>query len=575
MDRFDEMRGKNGSGGGNTGGFPIIIPPEAGNLTGIIISKKPLKVDYLEGESIDITGLEVTATYDNGVTGIVTGACEIAVDDPLIVGTIIVTVKYQEMEPTFNITVYGKQEEIPASTEYLFHLNGDLVNAISGEVETTSTFNSSKVIPGKFRQGYNSQINIANIANKLPSFPDVYNGAEMTIECWVKGTHTATGNKNFIVFSSSSRYIQMGWAQNVFRLNVTNNSIAYTLENSTGNWVHVAITMKGGIACGFINGKKIGQLQITIEGGSTSSLSIGADGCAVDEVLICNECLYTDDFIVPNYYGGEIFLEKIYLDTPPAKTTYQVGEKFSLAGAKINAIYSTGAVINVTDECVIVEDEALTVNDKFRTITYNYEGITKKLYINVGVYTTEEETIDYVDYIQSSGTQYIDTEIKSSPNIGYDITFAFTSEEHSSAETILGGRVALNNSMIGLMWNSQGYLQFNYGNTYYNSEFTYGTNETNYYSDGKNLYINGVLVKTANDSAWEDYHNIFLFAQNTAGTVGQYAHGKMKRCKIYDDGVLIRDFKPARDKNGVYCLYDEITGVFFYNKGAGTFGGAT
>lgn len=371
------------------GGGAVVIPPEAGNLTGIIVSKLPKKLYYREGESIDITGLEVTATYDNDVSAIVTGACEVVVEDPLTSYTTSVTVRYEEMETTFSIKVFSEPEEIPASAQYLFHLDGDFVNKISGEVESSTTFDSTDLIVGKFGKGYNGTINISNITTKLPSFNDVYNGAEMTVECWVKGTHTATGNKNFIVFNAGARYIQMGWAQSSFRLGVINDSAAYTLANSTGNWVHVALTMKDSIAYGFVNGKKIGQFQI-VTGATGDSLKIGADGCAVDEILICNKCLYTEDFIPPtSRYGSELFLEEIIVDTEPTKTTYQAGEKFSLDGAVINAVYSTGDIVDITNECSIVETGALAVGDEFRTITYTYGEVTKKLYINVGVYTTD------------------------------------------------------------------------------------------------------------------------------------------------------------------------------------------
>ena len=37
------------------------------------------------------------------------------------------------------------------------------------------------------------------------------------------------------------------------------------------------------------------------------------------------------------------------------------------------------------------------------------------------------------------------------------------------------------------------------------------------------------------------------------------------------NGKLIRDLVAALDENGVVCMYDKISGTFFYNKGTGTF----
>ena len=41
--------------------------------------------------------------------------------------------------------------------------------------------------------------------------------------------------------------------------------------------------------------------------------------------------------------------------------------------------------------------------------------------------------------------------------------------------------------------------------------------------------------------------------------------------KLYNDGVLIRNFIPVLDKNGTPCMYDKVTGQFFYNAGTGNF----
>jgi len=41
--------------------------------------------------------------------------------------------------------------------------------------------------------------------------------------------------------------------------------------------------------------------------------------------------------------------------------------------------------------------------------------------------------------------------------------------------------------------------------------------------------------------------------------------------KHYRNGILIRDFIPVLDKDDVACMYDKVSGEFFYNKGTGQF----
>lgn len=68
-------------------------------LESIAISHMPTKTEYTEGDRLDLTGLEITATYDDGTSEVVTGW----VSDPLpntvldTVGTQTVTISYTQV----------------------------------------------------------------------------------------------------------------------------------------------------------------------------------------------------------------------------------------------------------------------------------------------------------------------------------------------------------------------------------------------------------------------------------------------------------------------------------------------
>ncbi len=47
--------------------------------------------------------------------------------------------------------------------------------------------------------------------------------------------------------------------------------------------------------------------------------------------------------------------------------------------------------------------------------------------------------------------------------------------------------------------------------------------------------------------------------------------GRIYYCKIYDDGVLVRDFIPVLDKEGTPSMYDKVEKKFYYNQGTGEF----
>jgi hypothetical protein len=83
-----------------------------------------------------------------------------------------------------------------------------------------------------------------------------------------------------------------------------------------------------------------------------------------------------------------------------------------------------------------------------------------------------------------------------------------------------------------------------------------------------------VLVNTATIATFNSGLNIFIFALNENGTATQYDKIKLYYCKIWDtNDVLLRDFVPVI-KDDVYCLYDKVSGTYFYNQGSGSFMGA-
>lgn len=82
-------------------------------LTGIEITTPPSKIEYVEGETFDSTGMVVTANYSDGSAEAVT---DYTVDktEPLTVSDTVVTVSYEGFTATVNITVTEKEPDIPA-----------------------------------------------------------------------------------------------------------------------------------------------------------------------------------------------------------------------------------------------------------------------------------------------------------------------------------------------------------------------------------------------------------------------------------------------------------------------------
>ena len=68
--------------------------------------------------------------------------------------------------------------------------------------------------------------------------------------------------------------------------------------------------------------------------------------------------------------------------------------------------------------------------------------------------------------------------------------------------------------------------------------------------------------------------HIALFGRGNSGSFERFAKAAIYRAKIYDNGVLIREFVPCIQKsNNEVGMYDIVNDVFYGNDGTGVFEG--
>lgn len=181
------------------------------------------------------------------------------------------------------------------------------------------------------------------------------------------------------------------------------------------------------------------------------------------------------------------------------------------------------------------------------------------------VYTAKE-----IEYIESTGTQYIDTLFK--PNQDTRITMSMSlTDEPTEIYAPFGSRNG-NQEQFWPYINVPSLLFYaRYGAS---SAISTGVSAvgTNVIDFNKNVVgVNGASV-TASSATFQSSNNAYLFAVNNGGETLQYpSKMKLYSCKIYDNGVLVRDFKPYYDSNGVACLFDAVSGTYYYNAGTGAF----
>ncbi len=180
------------------------------------------------------------------------------------------------------------------------------------------------------------------------------------------------------------------------------------------------------------------------------------------------------------------------------------------------------------------------------------------------------QLVNYVEYIQSSGTQYIDTGFKPNQDTGVHIVFEPTTTQEWRG--IFGARSASGVAEYGLDIPNGTQIRSMYGSGSTGAIKTVDTVVAKFtaHKDKNICTINGdTLISDA--ETFSPGYSLWLFDKNTTGKSWHPGSLKMYSCQIYDNGTLVRDFIPCKNSSGTVGLYDNVNGVFYTNAGSGTF----
>jgi hypothetical protein len=174
-----------------------------------------------------------------------------------------------------------------------------------------------------------------------------------------------------------------------------------------------------------------------------------------------------------------------------------------------------------------------------------------------------------VEYIESTGTQYISTgaEIFGSTNHGIYIDFIPTS--FYNYNTIYGSTLDADTNE-GWIY-SNGGLASRYKNIRYGTDNNITVNSRIKYELTKEentltKIVNGTTIGTGTVSGTSS-GVVLLFLSGS-----DYGKYKLFSCKLSKNGEIVRDFIPCiRKSDNEVGLYDLIEGVFYTNQGTGEF----
>ena len=173
-----------------------------------------------------------------------------------------------------------------------------------------------------------------------------------------------------------------------------------------------------------------------------------------------------------------------------------------------------------------------------------------------------------LEYIQSSGTQYIDTGFAPDQDTRVVMDVEPLNAEITSA--YFGARSESRQDSFILWQMSETQYRSDYGA--HSTSKNMSTLGRKTMDKNKNICtIDGSsLVTTA--QTFTCGYNMLLLCQNTNGTADtRKMTARLYSCRIYDNGTLARDFIPCENHTGAVGLYNTVNGAFYPNAGTDAF----
>lgn len=171
-----------------------------------------------------------------------------------------------------------------------------------------------------------------------------------------------------------------------------------------------------------------------------------------------------------------------------------------------------------------------------------------------------------IEYLQSSGTQYINCGIKLSNNS--EIVIKVKTLLSGGTCNIAGTYSSGANFYITQQWNGSNVFACYRTSTRLLSGINGYTSVNTFKLNNTGFYANDVIKATIEDSnTFTTPSNAMIFRVNGTGSAGSSV---VYYCKISNKGTLVRDFIPVRVGTTGY-LYDKVSKQLFGNAGTGNF----
>lgn len=171
-----------------------------------------------------------------------------------------------------------------------------------------------------------------------------------------------------------------------------------------------------------------------------------------------------------------------------------------------------------------------------------------------------------LEYIESTGTQYINTGVTPDANTKVECDFLAKTLDCG----VFGARIDYNSNAFTLFWSATNAAAIEIGNVFFaigakavvNKRCIVEMSATSFKLDGETL-------QTYSQTAIAPGVPIYIFW--SSGSSFSKLSGRVYSFKIYKNATLVRDFIPCKAANGAVGLWDRVHSGFYANAGSGTF----
>ena len=178
-----------------------------------------------------------------------------------------------------------------------------------------------------------------------------------------------------------------------------------------------------------------------------------------------------------------------------------------------------------------------------------------------------------LEYIESTGTQYIDTGVRVMPENYQQLKMSVTCEKigkgSGASDWLVDGSNIANAYFYMGVYNGKYY--YGCGTTDHDTGITAvpGKQTSTIDIPSAKFTVSDSADVSISTEAVTTSASLYLFGFNY-NPVRCYAE-KIYSCQIYIGATLVRDFVPCKNSSRVVGLYDNVGGKFYQNAGSGVF----